>query len=55
VLTHYDTLTDEELLRFARDHEGPLLRALIERLEMRIRDIEEFNRPTSLTNGDLDD
>ena len=37
---NYDNLTDKELLRFA-DGQAGLIRALAERLEMRIRDLEE--------------
>lgn len=37
---NYDNLTDKELLRFA-DGQAGLIRALAERLEMRLRDLEE--------------
>jgi len=38
-----DNLTDAELLRHADEHyNNPLIKALIERLEMRLRDIEEL-------------
>ena len=37
---NYDNLTDRELLRFA-DGQAGLIRALAERLEMRLRDLEE--------------
>jgi len=39
----YDNLTDPELLRFADAHYAdPLIKALTERLEMRLRDIDEL-------------
>jgi len=44
--TIYDHLTDDELLRLVRFNDDPLIRALCERLEMRIRDIEELERRT---------
>ena len=37
----YDHLTDEELLRHA-DGQSGLIRALSERLEMRMRDVEDL-------------
>lgn len=37
---NYDNLTDKELLRVA-DGQAGLIRALAERLEMRLRDLEE--------------
>jgi len=37
---NYDNLTDKELLRFA-DGQAGLIRVLAERLEMRLRDLEE--------------
>jgi hypothetical protein len=40
----YDNLTDEELLRVA-DGQAGLIKALAERLEMRMRDIEELDKP----------
>jgi len=42
----YDHLTDKELLRHA-DGQSGLIRALSERLEMRIRDVEEMQTPPS--------
>ena len=38
---NYDRLTDQELLRYA-DRQLSIVQALCERLEMRIRDIEEL-------------
>jgi hypothetical protein len=39
----YDNLSDSELLRFADAHYAdPLIKALTERLEMRLRDIDEL-------------
>ena len=39
----YDNLTDSELLRFADAHYAdPLIKALTERLEMRLRDLDEL-------------
>lgn len=43
----YENLTDEELLRVADGHAG-LIKALAERLEMRMRDIEELDKPTQV-------
>jgi hypothetical protein len=43
----YDNLTDEELLRVA-DGQAGLIKALAERLEMRLRDIEEMDKPTQV-------
>lgn len=40
----YDHLTDQELLRFAEGQAG-LIKALAERLEMRLRDLEDCDRP----------
>ena len=40
----YDNLTDEELLRVA-DGQAGLIKALAERLEMRLRDLEEHSKP----------
>jgi len=38
-----ENLTDAELLRYADAHyNNPLIKALIERLEMRLRDIDEL-------------
>jgi hypothetical protein len=39
----YDNLTDDELLRVA-DGQAGLIKALAERLEMRLRDIEDQNK-----------
>ena len=40
---NYDNLTDGELLRYADEHyNNPLIKSLIERLEMRLRDIDEL-------------
>ncbi len=41
----YDNLTDEELLRVA-DGQAGLIKALAERLEMRLRDLEDQNKST---------
>ena len=38
---NYDNMTDEELIRFADGHSG-LIKVLSERLEMRLRDVEDF-------------
>lgn len=39
----YENLSDSELLRFADAHiADPLIKALAERLEMRLRDIDEL-------------
>jgi hypothetical protein len=38
---NYDRMTDEELIRYA-DGQGTLVRVLCERLEMRLRNIEEL-------------
>jgi len=38
---NYDMLTDEELIRHA-DGQGKLVQVLCERLEMRLRDIEDL-------------
>ena len=40
---NYDNLTDEELIRVADGHSG-LIKVLSERLEMRLRDIEDLSR-----------
>jgi hypothetical protein len=40
---NYDNLTDEELIRFADGHSG-LIKVLSERLEMRLRDVEDLIR-----------
>jgi len=42
---NYDNLTDEELLRVA-DGQAGLIKALAERLEMRLRDIEDQSKST---------
>jgi hypothetical protein len=41
----YENLTDDELLRVA-DGQAGLIKALAERLEMRLRDIEELDKST---------
>ncbi len=51
--TPYDNLTDDELLRQADGHAG-LIKALAERLEMRLRDAEERDKPVK-TLMDEDD
>jgi len=38
----YENLSDEELIRFAVSSNNVLVLALVERLEMRLRDIEEL-------------
>jgi|688.fasta_scaffold00930_20 hypothetical protein len=43
----YENLTDEELLRVA-DGQAGLIKALAERLEMRLRDIKEIDNPTQV-------
>lgn len=43
---NYDNLTDEELIRFADGHSG-LIKVLSERLEMRLRDVEDLTRHAS--------
>ena len=48
-MTQYDNLTDEELLRVA-DGQAGLIKALAERLEMRMRDLEERDRPKPIGN-----
>jgi hypothetical protein len=40
---NYDNLTDEELIRFVDGHTG-LIKVLSERLEMRLRDMEDLSR-----------
>lgn len=40
---NYDNLTDEELIRYADGHSG-LIKVLSERLEMRLRDVEDLIR-----------
>lgn len=41
---NYDNLTDQELLRYA-DGQAGLIKALAERLEMRLRDLEDKFEP----------
>lgn len=48
-MTQYDNLTDEELLRVA-DGQAGLIKALAERLEMRLRDLEDRDRPKPISN-----
>jgi hypothetical protein len=48
----YDNLTDEELLRVA-DGQAGLIKALAERLEMRMRDIEELDKPAPTDDRQL--
>lgn len=48
-MTQYDHLTDDELLRVA-DGQAGLIKALAERLEMRLRDIEDRDRPKPISN-----
>jgi len=48
----YDHLTDEELLRHA-DGQSGLIKALSERLEMRLRDVEELQPPSNIRQLDL--
>jgi len=43
----YDHLTDEELLRHA-DGQSGLIKALSERLEMRIRDMKDIIEPSNI-------
>lgn len=56
----YDHLTDEELLRYADGQTG-LIKALCERLEMRMRDVYELEHPDQLKlfedckNGNITD
>ena len=39
----YENLSDSELIRYSDAHMGsPLIKALVERLEMRLRDIDEL-------------
>lgn len=47
--TPYDNLTDAELLRVA-DGQAGLIKALAERLEMRLRDLEDRDRPQPISN-----
>lgn len=42
---NYDNLTDEELIRVA-DGQAGLIKALAERLDMRLRDLEDCAKPT---------
>lgn len=39
--SHYDNLTDRELIRLAEASDAPLMRALAERLDLRNRDLED--------------
>lgn len=48
----YETLTDEELIRYAQQMGDPVTQALIERLEMRLRDIEELDRQLAASPND---
>jgi hypothetical protein len=48
----YDHLTDEELLRHA-DGQSGLIKALSERLEMRLRDVEDLQPPSNIRQLDL--
>ena len=41
---NYDNLTDDELLRVA-DGQAGLIKALAERLEMRLRAMEDLDKP----------
>lgn len=38
----YENLTDRELIRTYQDHSDPLVRALAERLDMRLRDMDDM-------------
>lgn len=49
--TPYDHLTDQELLRLIMFTNDPLVQALAERLEMRLRDIQELERQSGETDG----
>ena len=46
-MTQYDNLTDDELLRVA-DGQAGLIKALAERLEMRMRDLEDRDKPANV-------
>ena len=48
----YDHLTDKELLQHA-DGQSGLIKALSERLEMRLRDGEELQPPSNIRQLDL--
>lgn len=39
----YDNYTDQELLRMAQHETHPLLVAIAERLDMRLRDLEDYD------------
>lgn len=52
--TIYDHLADQELLRLVQFNTDPLVRALCERLEMRLRDIEELEDHRDYPPGDDD-
>jgi hypothetical protein len=45
---NYDNLTNDELIRVA-DGQAGLIKALAERLEMCMRDLEDMNVPTRKT------
>jgi malate synthase len=45
---NYDNLTNDELIRVA-DGQAGLIKALAERLEMCMRDLEDMNAPTRKT------
>ena len=47
----YDNLTDDELLREA-DGQAGLIKALAERLEMRLRDIEDRDKPVNVEDDE---
>lgn len=46
-MTQYDNLTDDELLRVA-DGQAGLIKALAERLEMRLRDLHDRDKPANV-------
>jgi hypothetical protein len=46
---NYDNLTNDELLRYA-DGQAGLIKALAERLEMCMRELEERDRPKPIGN-----
>lgn len=45
----YENLTDQELLRIA-DGQAGLIQALAERLEMRLRDLDDRDKPLPVTD-----
>lgn len=51
----YENLTDRELIRTYQDHSDPLVRALAERLDMRLRDMDdmEYMKPVLSQQGTL--